>query len=255
MPQNDTPLALANDIPASLGILSRIPVEVNHEAAKKRGAASSWAYPIAGAVIGGLSVCAGWISILFGLPEIVTTAVILTSLVMIPGAMHEDGLADTFDGLWGGYTKERRLEIMKDSHIGVYGVLALVISIAVRFGLLLVLVQNTNLWSIVAIAALSRAPMVLLMAKMPPARDFGLSHSVGRPRIETALLAVLIALSIGFVLLGGAILHGVVLTTVVVAALAYIANSKIGGQTGDILGASQPLSEIAFLAAYVSLIA
>ncbi|WP_380054148.1 adenosylcobinamide-GDP ribazoletransferase [Falsihalocynthiibacter sp. SS001] len=252
MPQNDTHLALASDIPAALGLLSRLPVKVNQEAAQQRGAAAAWAYPIAGAIIGFVAVLAGWLSMFLGLPDIAVAGITLATLVMVTGAMHEDGLADTFDGLWGGYTVERRLEIMKDSSIGAYGVVALALSIAVRFGLIYAIVRDGNLIALVGIAALSRAPMVVLMAKMENARKSGLSRSVGRPRIETALLAVLVALTIGFVVLWGTILHGVLIAAIAVFALGIVAQHKIHGQTGDILGASQQFSEIAFLAATVT---
>ncbi|MEH6835461.1 MULTISPECIES: adenosylcobinamide-GDP ribazoletransferase [Falsihalocynthiibacter] len=252
MPQNDTPLMQVTDIPIALGILSRFPVEVSQEAAQKRAASAAWAYPIAGAAIGFAAVLAGWAAMAFGLPNVAVAGVVLATLIMVTGAMHEDGLADTFDGLWGGHTRERRLEIMKDSHVGAYGVLALAVSGLVRFGLILSLIASGHLWAIIATCAMSRAPMALLMAKMEPARSMGLSHSVGRPRLETALLAVLIALLIGFLFLGGTILHGVLLAAIAVGALAWIAEKKIGGQTGDILGTSQQLTEIAFLAAVVS---
>lgn len=252
MPKNDTPLAHASDIPFAIGILSRLPIKVNQEAALKRGAAAAWAYPIVGAIVGFLGALTGWSALLLGLPNIVVAAVVLVTLIMTSGAMHEDGLADTFDGFWGGYTVERRLEIMKDSSIGTYGVLALVLSVLLRFSLILYLINVGALWTLVAVGALSRASIAVLMAKMKPARQVGLSHSVGRPRIETALLGVLIAVFIGFVIIGGTILHGVFLAGLAVGALAYVAQNKIGGQTGDVLGASQQLSEIAFLAAIVA---
>lgn len=252
MPQNDTSLIQTSDISIALGVLSRFPVEVNQEAARDRAAAATWAYPIAGAAIGFAAVLAGWIATALGLPDLAITGVVLATLIMISGAMHEDGLADTFDGLWGGFDRQRRLEIMKDSHIGAYGVLALVLSVLTRFGLILSLVVAGNLWVVIAISAASRAPMVFLMSKMSAARPDGLSHSVGRPRIETALLAALLALLIGFFFLGGTILHGILLTAIGVAGLAWVAEKKIGGQTGDILGASQQISEIAFLAAVVA---
>jgi adenosylcobinamide-GDP ribazoletransferase len=255
MPRDDTPLALVSDVTAALGLLSRLPVEVNHQAAQARSAASAWAYPIVGLILGALAVFAGLIAQLLGMPDLGIAAIILTTLIMLTGAMHEDGLADTADGFWGGYTQERRLEIMKDSHLGTYGTLALMISVLLRFGLIFMLVSQGSAWVLLAICALSRAPMVLIMSRMPAARRDGLSQQVGRPRIETALLAALIALCIGFVLMGGALVHGVLLAGLAVAGLAYCALNKIGGQTGDILGASQQLTEIAFLAAAVSAIA
>lgn len=252
MHQNDTTLARTSDISAALGLLSRLPIKVNKEDAQSRGAAAAWAYPIAGAIIGFIAAIAGWLSILLNLPDIAVAGVILATMIALSGAMHEDGLADTFDGLWGGYMVERRLEIMKDSSIGAYGVIALVLSLLVRLGLIYTLVEFGYIWFIVAIAALSRAPMVLIMAQMEHARTDGLSQDVGRPSIETALLACFCALAIGFVILGGAILHGTVLAAIFCVALAIIAQNKINGQTGDILGASQQFAEIAFLAAAVA---
>ena len=252
MPENHTSIAHVSDIPFALGILSRLPVKVNQEAALERGAASAWAYPLAGAVIGFLGALSGWVTALLGLPNIAVAAVALVTLIMTSGAMHEDGLADTFDGFWGGYTTERRLEIMKDSAVGTYGVLALVVSVLLRFGLILIITNAENLWALIAVGALSRAPMAILMAKMEPARNNGLSNGVGRPRIETALLGGLVAVVIGFVFIGGALMHGVFLTGLAVGALVYVAQQKIGGQTGDVLGASQQFAEIAFLAAIVA---
>ena len=96
------------------------------------------------------------------------------------GAMHEDGLADTVDGLWGGWTRDRRLEIMKDSHIGTYGVLALIVSAGLRWSVLAGLL-TLGAGPVVAIAVLSRASMPALMAALPNARGDGLAHKVGAP--------------------------------------------------------------------------
>jgi adenosylcobinamide-GDP ribazoletransferase len=163
--------------------------------------------------------------------------------------MHEDGLADTADGFWGGFTTERRLEIMKDSHIGTYGVIALVLSLLVRWAMFTTLVSNGAILApMVAAATLSRTPMVGMMALMPNARRGGLSASVGRPGVPVAGLALAFALLIALPLAGAASLPVLLATALPAIGLVLVANRKIGGQTGDVLGAGQQLVEIAVLA-------
>lgn len=238
----------ARDIAASLGLLSRLPVPVDGDRATARGAAAAWAYPIAGLVLGVLACLVGQLSLWFGLPAALAAGLVLATLVITTGAMHEDGLADAADGLWGGWDTERRLAIMKDSHIGVYGVCALILGLGLRWVALAVLIENGFLWSaILATAVLSRAAMVPLMARLPHARDTGLSHSVGRPSDTTALIAVAFGAlgALLFLDLPGFLALLVALLTTLLCAT--IARAKIGGQTGDILGATQQCTEIALL--------
>ncbi|MDE0589060.1 adenosylcobinamide-GDP ribazoletransferase [Halocynthiibacter sp. C4] len=253
MSLGDKHIIQGNDILFALGFLSRLPVQVNTEAAQERGAAAAWAYPVAGAVIGFIAVLAGALAGLLALPEYAVSAVILATLMMLSGALHEDGLADTFDGLWGAYDAENRLLIMKDSRVGTYGVLALGLSLITKFALIHALVSSGAALAIVGAAALSRAPMVMIMSAIPNARRDGISRNVGRPQTETALLAIIAGISISFLFSGPlAMLHGVVLITCASAVLAYVAQQKIGGQTGDILGASQQISEVILLATCVT---
>ena len=93
------------------------------------------------------------------------------------GAMHADGLADCADGFWGGWTIERRLEIMKDSHIGAYGVIALILIIGLQWQIVAALMQAEIAFiALISAAVLSRAPLPLIMARIPNARGSGLSH-------------------------------------------------------------------------------
>ena len=145
---------------------------------------------------------------------------------------------------------------MKDSRIGTYGVLALGLSLLLRWSALTQLIQSGWLLPpLIATGALSRAIMVLLMAKMPNARSSGLAASAGRPRAETALLALILALVIGLFATGSALLPAIFWAALTMPALAAAAMSRIGGQTGDILGASQQVTEIATLATFATLAA
>ena len=255
MAKHDTDLIAPRDILAALGLLTRLPVRVDIEKARARGAAAAWAYPLAGVVVGAIAGSVGLIALWCGLPLPLAAAVVLTSSVIVTGAMHEDGLADTADGLWGGCDKDRRLAIMKDSHIGTYGVLALILGVAVRWSALsIILGSGTVIGPLIAVAALSRAPMVAVMAAMPNARGAGLSAGVGRPSGQVAVIALTLGLGISVLTLGTS---GGAITLCVIAVslgMALIAKVKIGGQTGDILGAVQQLSEIAALSVLAALI-
>lgn len=244
MSEPDTPLMQFSDIPAALGLLSRLPVNADGV----RGARVAWAFPVVGLIIGGLAAILGWVLLWLGLSASLTAALIIAAQIIMTGAMHEDGLADTVDGLWGGWEKERRLEIMKDSHIGTYGVIALVLSLILRWGALSTLISAGSLFApLIAVAALSRVPMVIMMATMPTARESGLSASFGAPSMKSANVAAGLALGTGLLCFGWLSFAIVGITALAGIVVAIIAQRKIGGQTGDILGASQQVAEIAVL--------
>lgn len=242
---------IAADLRAGLGLLTRLPVTGD-----ARGPDAAWAWPLAGAVVaalaGGLATAALWL----GLAPGFAAALALAAQAVLTGAMHEDGLADSADGLWGGWTRERRLEIMKDSHIGSYGVLALILSVLARWSALAALfTAGAVLAPLIAVAALSRVPMVALLAHLPNARGAGLAQSVGQPAPGVVWQAGGLALLLALIACGWAALAMALLAAMAAAGLAWIARAKIGGQTGDILGASQQLAEVAVLAVAAALLA
>lgn len=251
MHKHDMALIDRVDLPAALGLLTRLPVIVDSTRAMDRGAASVWAYPLVGVVLGVILAASVSLMQWAGLPSGVIAGLVLVGSVILTGAMHEDGLADSADGLWGGWDRARRLEIMKDSHIGVYGVCAIALSLLIRWLALVAIVAMGAYWvAFIAIGALSRTGMVALMALLPHARDGGLSKSVGRPAAGATWLAI--AFGAGFAVLCGypwLILVSVAAT----AGCGLIARAKIGGQTGDILGATQQINEMALLITVVSM--
>ncbi len=236
------------DIGVALALLTRLPISLD-PSRFNRSATAVWAYPLTGLILAALAGAAGAFAAWAGLPAPMAAGVSLLCLIVLTGAMHEDGLADSADGLWGGWDRTRRLDIMKDSHIGSYGVIALILSLGARWGALTLLWHDgTAITAMIAAAALSRGAMPALMAALPHARGDGLSHSVGRPDGSMAALAAVVAGVIALFSLGfGAMLAAVVLTAILVFAVAWVAARKIGGQTGDILGACQQLCEIAVL--------
>ena len=252
MSEPDKPLLDLADIPTAIGLLSRLPVQT----AGNRGAASAWAFPLVGLITGAIAAAFGWMALSLGLPANLTAGLALVVMISITGAMHEDGLADTIDGLWGGWDKIRRLEIMKDSHIGAYGVIGLVLSLILRWAALTALAEAGMLaTALMAVAILSRIPMVVMMALMPNARAGGLSASVGRVGRNSALMAVAIGAIIPFAMLGWAAIVALIAVALAGLLVALIALRKIGGQTGDILGASQQVAEIVALIALATSLA
>lgn len=254
---SDTPLprggvpGLLDDLASGFGLLSRLPVPTR----PFTGARSVWVWPLVGAVVGLVAAGAGWAGQAMGLPAGVTAAAVMATAAILTGAMHEDGLADSADGLFGGWTRERRLEIMKDSRIGSYGVLALLLTALVRWSALVALIGAGPVWPVlVAAGALSRAPMAILMAALPPARPGGLSAGTGRPPARRAAAGLGLAVLIAALCAGPAALPYTLAAILPALLMAALARARIGGQTGDILGASQHLAETAILATAAALL-
>jgi adenosylcobinamide-GDP ribazoletransferase len=219
-------------------------------------AQAAWAFPLAGAVVGAIGGLALIVAYALGLPPLLAATIGVLVGVLVTGAMHEDGLADTIDGFGGGATAVDKLAIMRDGRIGAFGALAMIFSIGVRIGALAWAVPYSRVGALVlliAAEATSRAAMVRMWHDLPPARTDGLSYNAGRPEERLSVLA----LAIAGVLCAIAIFFPVVTFWSAVAAFAgslaavlvfaQICRSEIGGQTGDTLGAGQQISLAVFL--------
>ncbi len=252
--KNDTIHFSVWDIPVALVLLTRLPMPRLPEKAFERQAAATWAFPLTGLAVGTLAVAVGWIGLSANLSAMLCAILLVTALVVSTGAMHEDGLADTCDGLWGGTTPERRSAIMKDSHIGTYGVLALVFSQLLRIVAIADLLAINLLNGIIGAAILSRSLMPAVMALLPNARGTGLSHQVGKPQIFPVSVGLGLAVMLILILLGAKAIIPAMVAIFSAAIVAVVSKSKIGGQTGDILGSVQQVSEVSFLLALTALI-
>ncbi|MEY8799069.1 adenosylcobinamide-GDP ribazoletransferase [Leisingera sp. XS_AS12] len=245
----------AKDVTLALVLLTRLPLPHLPAAAFQRQAQAVWAFPLAGLAVALPAAALAAVALAMGLPSTVAAGLALAVQVMLTGAMHEDGLADTADGLWGGFDRARRLEIMKDSRIGAYGVIALILGFGLRWSALAALIAVAGVWPLLALAMLSRAVMPALMAALPHARDGGLSQSVGRPRALPCNIAVLLALLLSLPLIGASAIAALLAMGAGAAGLGWLARVKIGGQTGDILGAAQQVAELAGLLTLLALLA
>lgn len=234
---------MIRDITAAFGLLTRLPV-----AYVAPRAAGAWAWPLAGLAVGLGSVAVAGVAGWLGLAAPLAAALALVTAAMMTGGLHEDGLADCADGFWGGSNRLRRLAIMKDSRIGSYGVLALLLVTLMRWQALTLLLEDGHWGLILAAASLSRAPMAALSALLPQAREAGLSASLGRVPRQTAVQAAGLAFVLALLTGGMMALAMTLAAAAATLALALLARAKIGGQTGDVLGAGQQLAEAAALA-------
>jgi adenosylcobinamide-GDP ribazoletransferase len=239
------------DMLLCIGFFTRIPAGGPTE---RRLADAIWAAPVVGIAVGIFGAVAFGLTTWLNLPAAIAAAAALAATMLITGCLHEDGLADVADGFGGGATRDRKLEIMKDSRIGTFGVLALVLTVLVRWSALAELAGTVSMLAVlVAAHAASRGTIPALMTVLPPARATGLSAGAGAAPFNTSMIAAAIGFA-GLLLLGP-------LTALVAAAalvawfllLKEFAQRQIGGQTGDVLGALQQGGEIVVLLVALSI--
>jgi adenosylcobinamide-GDP ribazoletransferase len=222
-----------------------MPAWVGHSAAQLNGTARY--FSLVGVLVGGVGALAFWASSLIfpaPLPAILSTAI----TILITGAFHEDGLADTFDGLGGGATRERALEIMKDSRIGTFGMAALVLTLLIKIAALNAFPIELAMIVLIAGHAFSRACAISLLF---------IGNYVGNAERSRAGIVAqamgtgefLFAAALGLIPLLWCGMHGAVGAICALGMLYALGRwfiRRLGGFTGDTLGAAQQLTEIAF---------
>lgn len=248
---------IAAETARALAFLSRLPVPERYfDTTQTEIAQSARAYPLAGVALAIPAAVVFFLLLAAGLAPLFASALAVVCLIMTTGALHEDGLADCADGFWGGRDRDSILLIMKDSTIGVYGALALILMVILRIAGLAAIAAGSNAISaalaLLAVAALSRAAMVWHWHVLPAAKPDGVAASAGRPDGDAMVFAALsggaLAAVLGFAASGFAgVLSMFVLAAIVCTGFSRIARGKIGGHTGDSIGATQLVCEIASL--------
>jgi adenosylcobinamide-GDP ribazoletransferase len=248
--------SLLADLSAALGLLTRLPTGWLPQHSSPAGFARSiWAYPLVGLGIGAAGGAVMAAGLWLGLPPLVAALWSLAATLLLTGGFHEDGLADTADGFGGGRDRARKLEIMRDSRIGSYGVLALVLALGLRAATLAALPAQpaTLLAATAAAAALGRGATLGLLRLLPPARHDGVAAGLGRPGGMPMLVGLALAALPAVLLLPPvAALAAILGTTLATLLLARLAWRQIGGQSGDVLGAGAVLGECVALTALVA---
>lgn len=231
---------------AAVSLLTRVPAGRSRTGAPDLARAVPW-FPVVGGLLG-LALAGTYAGLREALPAIVAATVTLGAGVVLTGAFHEDGLADTADALGGFRTKEEALRILKDPALGTYGVLALVVSALARVGALAALEGWAAVAVLPAAHALSRGAAVGLMGIVPPATGDGLGASyAGATTRREVGAAVAAAVAIGVLTLGPWVVPASLLAAVGAAAVGTLAVRRLGGLTGDVLGAVQQAAEVLIL--------
>lgn len=260
-PDDDTPSsAAANDgasapwleaIAVALAFFTRLPVR---PATAHPLSACVMGFAPAGAVVG---LILGIVFLLLqglGVPDLVGALLVVGSGLLLTGALHEDGLSDCADAL-GAKDRDGALAIMRDSRLGAYGALALILSIGLRAAALAALPQSVALAALIGAHAFSRGALGVVLERLAPARRDGLGAMAGRPQSRQARLAL--GLGAGILLLAclffagiGPGLFALVIGGLAGLAVIEMARRRFGGQTGDVLGAAQQCIEVATLIAF-----
>ena len=255
MTSPQAPRTLLTDLLRCVGLLTRLRVPSRwFDGFDGRYDRAAWAFPVVGCVVGSLGAAAMVGSWLVGAPPLLASTLAVAVQAAVTGALHEDGLADFADGL-AGDDAVRRIEIMRDSAVGVFGMLALVLAVLARVAALSALLTAFGAKAcilLVATAAASRAAMLWPWHRTPPASATGSAAASGRPDrtatgsallVGSILLAACVVVVPSFPLLlafmGGAL---------VALAMTRYATLRLGGHTGDVLGATCILAEVAILA-------
>jgi adenosylcobinamide-GDP ribazoletransferase len=238
---------LIDDLRVGIAFLTRLPMPHPDGASSPNFLRAHRVFPLVGAAMGGM-IGLSYLGLLAtNIPTFGAASLALGVGALLTGGLHEDGLADLADGFGGGRDKAAKLEIMRDSRLGTFGALVLLVAFAAKLSALADLPLGAVLPSLITAHAVARAPMTFMAMIMPNARTDGLSAAAGRPSIATAIAAV-VAATVSIVALPWTEALGSVLAAAGGAlAIGVLAQRQIGGQTGDVLGAAEQVGEIAVL--------
>lgn len=259
--------SLGVELALALQFLTAVPALYRREASAGAVGRSMALFPVVGLLLGGFLAA---LDALIGLvlPDPIRSALVVTAGLVATRGLHLDGLADTCDGLFGGWTPERRLEIMRDSRVGSFGVIAVVADVALRVCALTSLPAGARATAILLAVVLGRWALVYVTGAFPYARPTGLGAAfkaaltTGRLVAATllaaaavALVAATLGLPAGVARFGGVLLGAGALGLVAFALAALCgryALTKIPGLTGDTYGATNEVVELAVLVVLVS---
>ena len=237
-----------DDLRTAIAFLTRLPVPQPQGAMPPNFVRAQRMFPLVGAAIGGAVglVLLGMRA--SGLPDLAAAALALGASALLTGALHEDGLADVADGFGGGRDPAAKLEIMRDSRLGTYGALMMMVSFVAKLSALAALPDAFVVQSLIAAHALARGVLPIMAMRMVFARKDGLAAEAGRPDSATAAIAGASALVIALLSLPWIdALCAALAAAACAIGMAWLARRQIGGQTGDVLGGAEQVGETAIL--------
>jgi adenosylcobinamide-GDP ribazoletransferase len=237
-----------DDLRTAVAFLTRVPMPHPQGAMPANFVRAHRLFPLVGAAIGGAVGLLYLGMRVIGLPDLGAAALALGVSAVLTGALHEDGLADVADGFGGGRDAAAKLEIMRDSRLGTYGALILMVSFVAKLSALAALPDAFVVQSLIAAHALARGVLPVMAMRLSYARKDGLAANAGRPDMTTAGTAGALALVIALMSLPWIqALCAALAAAACAIGMALLAHRQIGGQTGDVLGGAEQLSETAVL--------
>lgn len=242
----------------AIHFLTRIPTPIDIDYSPERLRDANRYYPLVGAIIGTVAAVAFFISNL-ALPTLIAVLIATAATALLTGAFHEDGLADTFDGISGGYDRTRSLEIMHDSRIGTFGALALILVISLKVASLTAIADTTSIvTALIAAHIISRTSTVIVKATSTYARENGIAGPQDLPlRPINATIAIITALvtlaAIALILSPSAAVLTIAGATIGHILIRLYFQPRLKGHTGDTLGATQQITELAIYIALATL--
>ena len=219
--------------------------------------AAARAFSFGGIVVGGLSAGVLYIGAALGLHPLAASILGLGAGMLVSGAIHEDGLGDVFDGFGGGASKAKKLEIMSDSRIGTYGMLALIIVTGLKAALLAGFPSPGLAAGALFVAnVLPRSGLAMMMVILKPAKKSGLGHGAGIPKKEDAIISIIIGALVAVLVFGpGTGIATAAVSALGLGAVGFVAKHQIGGLSGDVLGAAEQIGESFVLLALAIILA
>jgi len=241
---------LLGEVVAAFMLLTRLPVgRFGSVHAENAFAGAVWAYPIVGVAIGAIGAAVYLLGVEIGMPPAFAAVCVIAATVLATGALHEDALADMADGFGGGRSRAQKLEIMRDSRVGTFGVLALVLSVAARVAAITsIAVPGKVAMALIGTGSLARGAMLVLVILLSPARRDGLAADLRTTGKARVLVGLILSATVAFLLLPPAAAAIAAAATVLAAlCLSALAWRQIGGYTGDVLGATEMIAECSAL--------
>jgi len=237
-----------DDLRTAVAFLTRVPMPHPQGSMPANFVRAHRIFPLVGAAIGGAVGLLYLGMRMLGLPDLAAAALALGASAVLTGALHEDGLADVADGFGGGRDLAAKLEIMRDSRLGTYGALILMVSFVAKLSALAALSDDVVVQSLIAAHALARGVLPVMSMALPYARKDGLAANAGRPDLATAAIAGALALVVALLVLPwGEALGAALAAGIGAIGMALLAQRQIGGQTGDVLGGAEQVGETAIL--------
>jgi adenosylcobinamide-GDP ribazoletransferase len=236
------------DIGSAIIFLTRIPIPWDKISSEPPDISSSqWSFPIVGSFIGLVTALITIVGIQLGFNSLIAACIGIGSSVLLTGALHEDGLADTFDGFGGGKTLEKKIAIMKDSTLGTYGTSSLIFNYLLRIAALSSISSHLEIICICVLASSSGRTSIVILRKISTPFSEVSSANTLQPANMKVITTCLLVCSSFFLFFGLAFLFiGLLMIILIPIVVSYLAKKQVGGINGDILGACAIKTELIF---------